>query len=84
MTPTIATSRPRIDALRARFAEQKRWWGAFEAAATEEVDGVTAYGSMTYRNALNVTLRLMKQELGLPLADEGFVLPWLRNEVESL
>lgn len=80
MSPATPISPSRDAYFRARFAQQKAWWDAFEAAAQEEVDGVAAYGCLAFRNALNATLRQAKAEMGLPLRDAAFVVPWLRDE----
>lgn len=60
------------------YREQIAWWRAMWGHAQQATTDTAIYGVLHFEHALNDTLRAIRRERGLPLADEGFVLPHLR------
>lgn len=62
------------------FFTHVRQAAAYHEALRQEVTDPLCYGSLQHEKASNETIRRIRQEAGLPVADLDFQLPWLRTK----
>lgn len=61
--------------LRDLYHRQLAWYAYFDREVTAEANAVNCYGVLTYTEAVNRTIRAIKELHGLPL-HEPRPLPW--------